>query len=62
MCVTTGTSPDFLPIAIVSSMPAFELKLDSGVTRSWLVKLVRAGRATSTTLITSSVFAKYPGL
>ena len=58
MCVTTGTRPVFSPIATVSSMPAFELKFDSGVTRSWLVKLVRAGRATSTTWITSSVFAK----
>ena len=34
MWVTTGTSPDFSPIASVSSMPAFELKFDSGVTRS----------------------------
>ena len=31
-------------------MPTFELKLDSGVMRSWLVKLVRADLATSTIL------------
>ena len=42
MCVTTGTMPGRSPIAIVSAMPARELKFDSGVIRSWLVKLVRA--------------------
>ena len=51
-----------MPMAIVSSIPAFELKFDSGVTRSWLVKFVRDGRATPTTWMTSSVFAKYAGL
>ena len=34
MWVTTGTSPAFSPIAIVSPTPTFELKFDSGVSRS----------------------------
>ena len=58
MWVITGTTPVRAPTAIVSAMPASELKPDSGVTRSWLVKAVRQVRATSTTLMTSSVWAK----
>ena len=57
MWVMTGVRPDRAPMAIVSAMPAIELKPDSGVTRSWFVKNVRDAWATSTTLMTSSVVA-----
>ena len=57
MCVTTGTSPAFSPIAIVSPTPTRELKFDSGVRRSWFGKFVRHFAAGSTTRTTSSTCA-----
>lgn len=58
MWVKRGRSPARTPICIVSSIAAREEKWFSGVRRSWLVKLVRHGRAASTTLMTSAVVAK----